>query len=106
LTISGAPGSGYREVECTDLETIVDDLLAGQFNEPVRVLAFNTLEHWSRDLSAEVARQIQTRCDIEGGPIPEHLHDFVGRHAAAAEDIGDGRQMKMQKEKPPRGGFS
>jgi hypothetical protein len=80
-----------------DRAAIVDDLLAGQFNEPVRVLAFNTLEHWSRDLSAEVAKQIQTRCDIEGGPTPEHLHDFVGRHAAAAEDVGDGRQMKMQK---------
>jgi hypothetical protein len=38
--------------------------------------------------------------------FPEHLHDFVGLHAAAAEDVGDGREMKMQKEKSPRGGFS
>ena len=83
---SGVPGSVYREVECTDLDTVVSDLLAGQFADPVRVLAFNTLEHWSRDLSAEVAREIQTRCDMDGVPVPDHLQDFVAAPGAAAED--------------------
>jgi len=43
-------GSVYREteVERTDLETIIDDFLSGQFNDPVRVVAFNTLEHWAK----------------------------------------------------------
>lgn len=74
---SGAPGSAGRQVERTDLETIVADLLAGQFADPVRVLAFNTLEHWSKDFSADVAREIQTRCDMDGEPVPDHLKDFV-----------------------------
>lgn len=77
---SGVPGSVYREVECIDLETIVADLLSGQFSDPVRVVAFNTLEHWSKDLSLDVAREIQARCDIDGAPIPEHLTDFVESH--------------------------
>jgi hypothetical protein len=42
----GRFGSVYREtdVERTDLETIITDLMSGQFNDPVRVVAFNTLE--------------------------------------------------------------
>jgi hypothetical protein len=27
----------------------------------VRVVAFNTLEHWSKDVSRDIAREIQTR---------------------------------------------
>jgi len=87
---SGAPGSINREVERTDLETIVADLLAGQFADPVRVLAFNTLEHWSKDLSADVAREIQTRCDMDGEPVPDHLKDFV---AAPRETGLPGREQ-------------
>ena len=47
-------GSVYREaeIERTDIETIIAELLSGQFNDPVRVVAFNTLEHWSDDVSA------------------------------------------------------
>jgi hypothetical protein len=30
------------EIERTDLETIVNDFMTGQFNDPVRVVAFNT----------------------------------------------------------------
>ena len=74
----------YREAELEriDLETIIGDLMSGQFNDPVRVVAFNTLEHWASDVSAEVAAEIQMRCDIDGEPVPEHVGDFVRRHAA------------------------
>src|ERR1700745_549787 len=75
----GGMGTVYREteVERADLETIITDLLSGQFNDPVRVVAFNTLEHWSDDVSEAIATEIQTRCDIEGVSVPEHAHDFV-----------------------------
>jgi hypothetical protein len=38
----GGLGTVYREteVERTDLETIVSDLISGQFNDPIRVVAF------------------------------------------------------------------
>src|SRR6478609_2428361 len=65
------------EVERTDLETIIIDLMSGQFNDPIRVVAFNTLEHWSEDVSNDIALEIQTRCDIEGVAVPEHIQDFV-----------------------------
>ena len=65
------------EVERTDPEAIIADLLSGQFNDPVRVIAFNTLEHWSMDVSRDIAAEIQTRCDIDGTNVPEHIRDFV-----------------------------
>lgn len=78
----GRHGGVYCEIEVerTDIETIVADLLAGQFSDPVRVTAFNTLEHWSQDISGDIALEIQTRCDIEGAAVPEHVEDFVHDH--------------------------
>ena len=88
----GLSGTVYREteVERTDLEAIIADLRSGQFNDPVRVVAFNTLEHWSEDVSKDVAREIQTRCDIEGEDVPESIRDFVDRYA------GPDRQLTMR----------
>jgi hypothetical protein len=78
------------EIERTDFETIIDDFLSGQFNDPVRVVAFNTLEHWSKDVSREIAAEIQTRCDIEGAAVPEHIQDFVAGHTGAARRLALG----------------
>ncbi|MCP4618554.1 MAG: hypothetical protein GY844_19225 [Bradyrhizobium sp.] len=71
------------EIERADLETIVGEFMAGAFADPIRVVAFNTLEHWSQDLSADVAEEIQTRCDIEGLPVPDHVREFFDRHCRA-----------------------
>jgi hypothetical protein len=74
---SGAAHRETESVERTDIETIISDLLTGQFNDPVLVVAFNTLEHWSDDVSAGIASEIQIRCDMQGEPVPEHVLDFV-----------------------------
>jgi len=76
----GTPGVS-REIERADLESVVSDLMIGRFDDPVQVVAFNTLEHWSQDLSADVASEIQARYDIEAAPLPAYLEDFVSRHA-------------------------
>lgn len=75
-------GSAYREteIERTDVETVITDLMSGKFNDPIRVVAFNTLEHWLRNISEEVALEIQTRCDIDGEDVPESIRDFVGSY--------------------------
>lgn len=56
----GKTGRVYREAAEADatLESIIDDLLTGQFNNPVRVIASNTSEGWSRDVSEDVAREV------------------------------------------------
>jgi hypothetical protein len=85
----GQLGSVYREteVEQTDLETIITDLMTGQFNDPVRVVAFNTLEHWSNDVSGEIAAEIQMRCHIDGVAVPEHIQDFVASHTGPTRQL-------------------
>ena len=59
----GKAGRAYRETdeEDTTLGSVIDDLLTGQFNNPVRVVAFNTSEGWSRDVSDDVAREVVKR---------------------------------------------
>jgi hypothetical protein len=92
----GCLGTVYREteVERTDLETVITDLIAGQFNDPVRVVAFNTLEHWAQNVSKEVALEIQIRCDISGDDVPEALQDFVYSY------IGPDRQLTLRLAYP------
>jgi len=57
----GRHGTAFTEtdVERTDLETVITDLMSGQFSDPVRVVAFNTAEHWADDVSQDVALEIQ-----------------------------------------------
>jgi hypothetical protein len=88
----GGLSSVYREteVERADLETIITDLMSGQFNDPIRIVAFNTLEHWSEDVSKDIAREIQTRCDIEGEDVPESIKDFVASY------VGSNRQLTLR----------
>jgi len=90
----GGHGTAYREtdVERTDLETVITDLISGQFNDPVRVVAF-TLEHWAQDVSRDVALEIQSRCDIDGHDAPDTLLDFVDSHA------GPDRQFALRLAK-------
>jgi hypothetical protein len=61
--------------------------MSGQFNDPVRVVAFNTLEHWSEDVSKDIADEIQTRCDIEGVAVPEHVRDFVASYTGPTRQL-------------------
>jgi hypothetical protein len=68
----GRNGRAWREtdVENTDLETVILDMLEGQFKNPVRVVAFNTAEKWSQDVSADVAQELRQRCDLQQRDVP------------------------------------
>ena len=56
----GRYGLVWREAdfETTDLETVIQDLMTGQYNSLVRVVSFNTAEGWSSDVSADVAQEV------------------------------------------------
>jgi hypothetical protein len=78
----GRLGRVWREAdyETTDFETIVTDLLDGQYKNPTGIFAFNTAEGWSRDVSADVAAELRWRCDLQLRDVPSELRDFVDRH--------------------------
>ena len=56
----GKNGKIYRETDeaTADLDTVISDIIGGQYNRPSRVVAFNTFEGWSRDVTEDVAREI------------------------------------------------
>jgi hypothetical protein len=72
-------GRVFRETDVgsSDRETTLQDLLTGQFNDPVRVIAFNTREGWSRDVSYEFATELQRRADMDGRELTGTLAEFV-----------------------------
>jgi hypothetical protein len=82
-------GRAWREAdtEKTDLETVVSDLLSGQYNDPIRVVAFNTAAKWAQDVSADIAQELQRRCDEQMRDVPFFLQDFVDRHEGRFHDI-------------------
>ena len=81
----GRIGCAWREtdVEDTDFETVMANLLEGQFSNPVRVVAFNTADGWSRDVSEVVALELRVRCANQGRELPESLEGFVERYESA-----------------------
>ena len=68
----GRLGAAWREAdaEATDLETVITDLLTGQYKDPIRVIAFNTVERWSQDVSEDVAHELRRRCDLQMRDVP------------------------------------
>jgi hypothetical protein len=88
----GQLGRAYRETDAerTDLESIIAHLMSGQYSNPVRVVAFNTAEHWAEDASEDVAREIMRRLDLAGDELPSSLEVFVERH------VGPDRQLTLR----------
>ena len=73
------------DLERTDLETVIQDLLEGQYKNPIKVISFNTAEGWSQDVSADVAEELRRRCDLQLRDVPLSISDFVERHAGDAD---------------------
>jgi hypothetical protein len=88
-TVSISVGRAWRETdyEASDLETIVQDLLTGQYSNPIRVIAFNTGERWSEDVSEDVAHELRHRCDLQARDIPFYLQDFTDRYEGRYHDV-------------------
>ena len=74
----GKFGQAYRETQPTqaDRQTIMADLLSGQYERPLRVVAFNTAEGWARDVTGDLAREVLARA-VED--LPPQVRDFVER---------------------------
>ena len=71
-------GRSWREIDehGTDRETLIRDLMEGQYNRPVRIVAFNTSEGWSRDVTVDIADELRRRC-AEYDEVPEAALAFM-----------------------------
>ena len=92
INIFGNLGTAFPETDVSeaDLETVISDLMSGQYSDPVRVVAFNTAEHSSEDASEDVGRKILRRLDLAGQELPPSIAAFVDRH------LGPGRQLTLR----------
>ena len=70
-----------------DRETTLGDLYSSQSHDPVRVVAFNTREGWSRDVSHEFAVELQRRADLEGKELEGTLAEFVEFYTKPARQL-------------------
>ena len=76
------PPSAWRIPPIEDsIESVVDDLLEGQYNNPVRVIGFDAAERAARDVSADVARELRQHCADQRREPPEFLQEFLSRCA-------------------------
>ena len=78
----GPFGLAYRETDvgAADRQTIVANLLSGQYERPLRIVAFNTREGWARDVTADVIREIEANIH-RGDEVSQALCDFLDRVA-------------------------
>ena len=88
----GKLGRSYLETDedKADLDTVIRNMLAGEYRKPVRVVAFNTGEFWSRDVSEDVAWEVIKRAVDTGNVLPDATHNFVASYL--------GEQVALQAE--------
>jgi hypothetical protein len=85
----GPIGRSYRETDITraDRESALGDLYRGEFKDPVRAVAFNTREGWSRDVSYEFAVEVQRRADLDRRELGGTLREFVEHYTRPARQL-------------------
>jgi hypothetical protein len=77
----GRLGCSWRETDadCADRATLIRDLVNGEYSHPVRIVAFNTAQGWSRDVTVDIADELRRRY-VEFGEIPDSILEFMEDH--------------------------
>jgi hypothetical protein len=75
----GNIGRSYRETdeENADRASVIRRLIEGQYNNPVRIVAFNTSEGWSRDVTEEIAREIKDTSERKSEELSPGLSEWI-----------------------------
>ena len=84
----GRGGRAWPETDelRTDREIVITDLMTGQYSNPVRVVAFNTAEGWSQDMSEEIADELLRWYAEHDTEVPPSLQDFIERHQTVVSE--------------------
>jgi hypothetical protein len=74
----GSLGRAWRETEeaGANRTALIRNLLDGQYENPVRIVAFNTTEGWSRDVTVDIADELRRRF-VEYDEVPEAVLAFT-----------------------------
>ena len=95
----GNIGRAYREVdeEKGDRETLIRHLIEGQYEHVARIIAFNTAQGWSRDVSTEIAREVVQRARAQGDELTGPVRRFVDWELERADR---GRAVHLSEHSP------
>ena len=76
----GQLGRSYLETDeaNADEKTVVSNIISGQYSNPIRVVAFNTVEGWSRDVTEDIAHAVLER-EESYSDISDPAKKFVDR---------------------------
>ena len=74
----GRFGRVWRETAEQDAnhETLIRDLLDDQYSRPTRIVAFNTIEGWSRDVTLDIADELRRRF-AEYDDVPVSVEELL-----------------------------
>lgn len=75
----GRLGRAYRETDETraDHRSLIEDILTGQYEHIVPIVAFNADEGWSRDVTEDVAAEVKETADRDGRELRDGAREFA-----------------------------
>jgi hypothetical protein len=78
----GDLGRAFRETDIAeaDFETMVRNIILGEYRNPLRVVAFNTVEGWSRDVSEDIANEVLDRTCYTDATLGLGTQRFIDSH--------------------------
>jgi hypothetical protein len=78
----GRAGLAYVETDPAeaDATTVIQNLLYGRYGEPLRVVALNVSESWSRDVSEAMAYVVREIAEREHYELTQGTLDFIEAH--------------------------
>jgi hypothetical protein len=78
----GDLGQAFRETDIAeaDFDTMVRNIISGEYRNPLRVVAFNTVEGWSRDVSEDIANEVLDRTCYTDATLGAGTRRFIDSH--------------------------
>jgi hypothetical protein len=78
----GRSGLAYVETDPAEADAgiIVENLLHGQYERPLRVLALNADEGWARDVSEAIAAKVSDVAEHKGRELKSGTLAFIEAH--------------------------
>jgi hypothetical protein len=103
----GQFGRAFRETDLAeaDLGTIVRNMISGEYRDPLRVVAFNTVEGWSRDVSEEIAYDVLDRAYDPDTTLSAGAKRFIDRHVTPGAKRPPAPSVLRQPVSITRAGF-
>ena len=86
----GKFGRAYRETDPSqaDRQTVLANLLSGEYERAVRIVAFDTTRGWSGDVTAEFAGEVLTNADqVDLSPATREFVERFGRPRGKPERL-------------------